>query len=130
VSGGFGTCKYCGCCTDGGRDVCSDCYIKDDIVDRITAVQTAHERTGPPLKCACGGREHYRCVCYTHEECECGVITPYDTHAAHVAERVAAELPRFGEIREAYEFYQLDSDKAMAAQIFAQQVGEILEAES
>jgi hypothetical protein len=51
-------------------------------------------------------------------------------HDAHVAERVAAELPRFGEIREAYEFYQLDSDKAMAAQIFAQQVGEILEAES
>jgi hypothetical protein len=51
-------------------------------------------------------------------------------HDAHVAERVVAELPRFGEIREAYEFYQLDSDKAMAAQIFAQQVGEILEAES
>jgi hypothetical protein len=67
--------------------------------------------------------------------CGCGVpvgaaaIAPEPT-PAHVAERVAAELPRFGEIREAYEFYQLDSDKAMAAQIFAQQVGEILEAES
>jgi hypothetical protein len=81
-----------------------------DFIHRITAVLTGFHVD--PSQSVCG--------CYE--------LTPED--AAGVAERVAAELPRFGEIREAYEFYQLDSDKAMAAQIFAQQVGEILEAES
>jgi hypothetical protein len=72
----------------------------------------------------------HRATCTTLLQIGLRCCRALPTTHAHVAERVAAELPRFGEIREAYEFYQLDSDKAMAAQIFAQQVGEILEAES
>jgi hypothetical protein len=42
----------------------------------------------------------------------------------------AAVTDVVAQVREAYEFYQLDSDKAMAAQIFVQQVGQILETEN
>jgi hypothetical protein len=75
--------------------------MSGDLTDRIAEVQRTHERTGPPLRCVCGGVEDYRCVCHTWEECECGVVTPYDDHAAHVAERVTELRPDIDEVAEA-----------------------------
>jgi hypothetical protein len=71
-------------------------------------------------------QDEFKCEGDGEANCWC----PSQEKIAHAAERVAAELPRFGEIREAYEFYLLDNDKSMAAQIFAQQLGEILGCQS
>jgi hypothetical protein len=109
--GCFATVRPCGCRSyEAGRVVSA-------LTDRIADVQSQHLREAW-FRCSCGW--------VTSEVSD----RPNLEWPLHAAERVEAELPRFGEIREAYEFYQLDSDKAMAAQIFAQQVGEILKAES
>lgn len=66
--------------------------MSDVVVQQITEVQAAHERTGPPLHCVCGKRDEYKCECDTFEECECGEVMRYDHHPEHVAEQVATRL--------------------------------------
>lgn len=34
----WGECKVCGCCTDGGRTVCSDCYGTDPTINPLDSL--------------------------------------------------------------------------------------------